>query len=102
MLAWLAGTVCLVVFNVATGALLYQVFPTPEPFRGMGAIMVMLPMLFLVPCIIFTGLVALVCGLLASTVKKSVIASVAVNLGITALLLLLASGMLPSINIGLH
>ena len=102
ILAWAAGVACLIAFPFILGEILVNVVQFPDAVSSQGALMLFLTLIMLVPLAIGSGIIAAVCGSLAANSRKSVLSSAAVNLGIVFVFILLSSGMLPSIDIGLH
>lgn len=92
--AWIVGMVCLPGLSYVGGAILTSAF-RQQDVESIAVVFFFIGWFFLWPCTVFTGVVAAVTAFLAPTVRKAVLASAAVNLGIIAILVLLMTGLIP-------
>lgn len=90
-MAWIVGMICLPGISFLGGALILN-FTSIEWLKGIAVVFFFIGMYGLLPSIAFTGIMAVICGLLAPTVKKAVVSSALINLGIFLFLALLFGG----------
>lgn len=90
-MAWIVGMICLPGISFLGGALILNL-TSIEWLKGIAVVFFFIGMYGLLPSIAFTGIMAVVCGLLSATVKKAMISSALVNLGIVLFLALLFGG----------
>lgn len=90
-LAWLVGLICLPGVSFLGGALILNL-GAAEWLKGIAVVFFFLGYYGFLPSLAFTGILAVVCGLLAPNVKKAVTFSASINLGIVLFLALFFGG----------
>lgn len=92
--AWIVGMLCLPGISYLGGAVI-SFYATAEWLKEIAVAFFIIGSYFVWPCIAFTGFVAIACGLVAPNLKKAMISSACVNLGIVLFLALLFGGVFP-------
>ena len=91
VMAWIVGMVCLPGISYLGGALILSL-ASAEWLKGIAVVFFFIGYYGFLRSLAFTGIMAVVCGLLSPTVKKAVTASALINLGIVFFLALLFGG----------
>jgi hypothetical protein len=89
--AWVVGAICLPGLSLIGGAILTSVVKIAW-LQAIAVYFFFLGYYGFVPCLAFTCLLAVFCGALSPNVKRAMISSALLNLGIVAFLAMLVGG----------
>ncbi len=89
--AWFVGMVCLPGLSLVIGLTFTSLIKITW-FQGIAALFFFLGVYGFFPCLVLTGLLALVCGLQAQTVKSAMVTAALVNLGIVTFIAMYVGG----------
>ncbi len=91
IVAWAVGMICLPGLSFVVGAVLTSLVKVAA-VQGVAVFFFFLGYYGFFPCLAFTALLALFCALLTPTVKKAILYSALLNVGVIVFLAMFVSG----------